>query len=85
MKAISDALRVFPLALSPASVHELLHAVLGVSHAQAPDQLLSVNLAGFLYVSDVDPVRQTVTYLAPCLGPVPGKYLLLGSLKVMMQ
>ncbi|KAK9814877.1 hypothetical protein WJX73_001129 [Symbiochloris irregularis] len=58
---------------------------------QAPSSALPIGMKAFseplrfLYVTDVDPVRQTVTYLAPCLGPVPGKYLLLGSLKVMMQ
>ena len=82
VKAVSDPLRVSQVALSAATLHELFNALLGVSHAKTPQQLLSVNIAGFVYVSDIDPVRGTLTYLAPCSGALPGRYLLLGSLKV---
>ena len=87
VKAVSDPLRVTAVSLGSGSsaANELLHALLGVSHAKAPEQLLSVNIAGFIYVTDVDPMRGLVTYLAPCVGPLPGKYLLLGSLKVFFQ
>ncbi len=57
-----------------------MHSLLGVSHAQTPDQLLSSNVAGFVLVTDVDVARGTVTYLSPCAGPLPGRYLLAGSL-----
>ena len=57
---MADPLRVAPVA----SPGELLHALLAVSHAPAPEFLLSVNIAGFLYVSDVDVTRNTVR--CPC-------------------
>ena len=53
---MADPLRVVPVA----SPGELLHSLLAVSHAPAPEFLLSVNVAGFIYVSDVDVTRNTV-------------------------
>ncbi|KAL6754165.1 Pre-mRNA cleavage complex II protein Clp1-domain-containing protein [Haematococcus lacustris] len=60
---------------------ELMQSVLAVSHATSPDQLLSANVAGFILIKEVDVARGTVTYLAPCPGPLPGRYLLAGSLR----
>ena len=60
---------------------ELLHSVLAVSHAAAPGELLTANVAGFIHVTDVDMQQRRVTYLAPCAGPLPGKYLLVGAVK----
>ena len=53
---MADPLRVVPVT----SPGELLHSLLAVSHAPAPEFLLSVNVAGFIYVSDVDVTRNTV-------------------------
>ncbi|KAK9818033.1 hypothetical protein WJX72_005994 [[Myrmecia] bisecta] len=75
-----------PLRLAPININsDLLHSVLAVSHATEPEQLLSVNVAGFLFVTTVDVDRGTLTYLAPCPGPLPGKLLLAGSLKVFFE
>jgi len=60
---------------------EIVHSVLGVSHAKSPEHILNTNLAGFLYVTEVNLERQKITFLAPCPGPLPSKYLVLGSLK----
>ena len=57
---VADPLRVAPVT----SPGELLHSLLAVSHAPAPEFLLSVNVAGFLYVSDVDVTRNTAR--CPC-------------------
>lgn len=57
----------------------LLHCVLGVSHATSVDDTLDTNVAGFLYVTEVDAEKMVV--LAPSPGPMPGKILLLGTLK----
>lgn len=57
---VADPLRVAPVT----SPGELLHSLLAVSHAPAPEFLLSVNVAGFLYVSDVDVTRNMVCF--PC-------------------
>jgi len=60
---------------------EIVHSLLGMSHSKTPETLLSSNLAGFLYVTEVNFERQKITFLAPCPGPLPSKYLILGSLK----
>lgn len=69
-----------PLKLAPVSIAtDLVHALLAVSYAQTPDQLLASNVAGFVLVTDVDVARGAVTVLAPCAGPLPGRYLIAGS------
>lgn len=59
---------------------DLLHSVLAVSFAKDPEEIISSNVAGFIYVTDVDIQRKKITYLAPSAGELPGKYLILGSL-----
>nr|XP_016513218.1 PREDICTED: protein CLP1 homolog isoform X3 [Nicotiana tabacum] len=59
---------------------DLLHLVLAVSYANEPDQIISSNVAGFIYVTDVDMHRKKITYLAPCAGELPSKYLIVGTL-----
>mmetsp|Transcript_13309 Transcript_13309/g.22894 ORF Transcript_13309/g.22894 Transcript_13309/m.22894 type:complete len:336 (+) Transcript_13309:365-1372(+) len=60
---------------------DLVHSVLAVSHAPSPDFLLDSNIAGFIYVSDVDVEKQKITCVAPSPGPLPSRYLIAGSLK----
>jgi polyribonucleotide 5'-hydroxyl-kinase len=60
---------------------DLVHCVLGVSHAKTADVILESNLAGFLYVTDVNFEKKKITCLAPCPGPLPGKILIMGALK----
>uniref|UniRef100_A0A0D6R4E5 Protein CLP1 homolog n=1 Tax=Araucaria cunninghamii TaxID=56994 RepID=A0A0D6R4E5_ARACU len=59
---------------------DLMHAVLAVSYAKEPDQLLTSNVAGFIYITDVDMQRKKITYVAPCPGELPSRLLLAGSL-----
>ncbi len=59
--------------------------LLAVSHAQQPDELLSANVAGFVWISAVDPVQQTISYLSPCVGDLPAPFLLAGSLKTFLK
>lgn len=80
-QSVSDPLRVAPVVITS----ELLHSVLAVSHASEIDEVLPLNIAGYVYVTDVDVARSTITYLAPCPGPLPGKFLLAGSLKVFLD
>lgn len=77
----ADPLKVAPAPVGP----ELTHSLLAVSHAAAPDQLLASNVAGFVLVTNVDAARGVVSYLAPCGGPLPGRYLLAGSLKAFLD
>ena len=64
---------------------DLVQSLLAVSHASTQDELLSTNIAGFLYVTAVDLTHGTITYLAPCPGNLPGKFLLTGTLKVYFE
>jgi polyribonucleotide 5'-hydroxyl-kinase len=71
-----------PLRCAPVTPsQELLHSVLAVSHAATPAELLTANVAGFIYITDVDTTSRRVTYLSPCAGPLPGKHLMLGQIK----
>ncbi|XP_044505948.1 protein CLP1 homolog [Mangifera indica] len=70
-----------PLRLVPVNIdRDLLHSVLAISYAKEPDQLLSSNVAGFIYVTEVDTQGKTVTYLGPSAGNLPSKYLIMGTL-----
>lgn len=80
-QSVSNPLKVTPVT----SMNDLLHMLVAVSHAQQPDQLLSANIAGFVWISSVDPVQQTVTYLAPCAGDLPAPFLLAGTVKTFLQ
>ncbi|KAI5083036.1 hypothetical protein GOP47_0002779 [Adiantum capillus-veneris] len=72
----ADPTRVVPVTIS----HDLLHSVLAVSYAAEPDQLLTSNVAGFIYVTEIDIARKRLSYVAPCPGPLPNNLLLAGSL-----
>jgi len=79
--AAADPLRVGRVPIN----HELVNTLLAVTHAQSPDQLLSLNVAGFVLITAVDMARGTVTYLSPCTGSLPSRLMLAGSLKVFLQ
>ena len=57
-----------------------MHSVLGVSHAKSKEELLTANIAGVVYVSNIDVEKNQITLLAPS-PKLPGRYLILGSLK----
>ncbi|MFS7948247.1 putative pre-mRNA cleavage complex subunit Clp1, clp1 domain superfamily protein [Helianthus anomalus] len=38
------------------------------------------NIAGFIWITDIDILRKKITYLAPSGGELPSKFLLMGSL-----
>lgn len=59
----------------------LVHSILSVSHAQSENEALDANVAGFLYVTDVNTDRETITVLSPSPAPPPTTIMLLGSLK----
>jgi polyribonucleotide 5'-hydroxyl-kinase len=68
----------------------LLNTILSVSNsdldpASASDQdevsLIETNVAGFIYVSEVDEKKKRLTVLAPNPGKLPKKYLWLGTLR----
>ncbi|TPX65304.1 hypothetical protein SpCBS45565_g05299 [Spizellomyces sp. 'palustris'] len=73
----------------------LLHSILAVSNAPLPDPpsnmspeqesalVLGTNLAGFVYVSEVEEDKQKMTVLAPNPGRLPRRFLVMASLKWM--
>ncbi|XP_077248479.1 CLP-similar protein 3 [Tasmannia lanceolata] len=70
-----------PTRLVPVNINrDLLHLVLAVSYAKEPDQIISSNVAGFIYVTDIDIPKKKITYLAPCPGELPSRFLLVGTL-----
>lgn len=62
-----------PLKVMPVNIDDrhLLHSVLAVSYAQEPDQIVSSSVSGFVYVTEVNVQRKTITYLAPCKRHCP--------------
>jgi len=60
---------------------DLNHSVLAVSLGVSEDTVLQSNVAGFVYVTEVNFEKKKITVLAPCPGALPSKYLICGSLK----
>ena len=73
----TDPMRIAPVVPSTS----LLHSVLAVSHGKTQGDLLNSNVAGFIYVTEVDMIQKKFTYLAPCPGELPSTVLLVGNLK----
>ncbi|KAG2305109.1 hypothetical protein Bca52824_033760 [Brassica carinata] len=76
---VSDPLKVTPVTVS-IDERDLLHSVLAVSYAQEPDQIVSTSVSGFVYVTEVNVQKKTLTYIAPSQGTLPSKFLVAGSL-----
>ncbi|KAK6913201.1 Clp1, N-terminal beta-sandwich domain [Dillenia turbinata] len=64
----------------------LLHSVLAVSFAKEPDQIISSNVAGFIYITDIDIQRfeisnfRLIAVYQKHKGQLPGKFLIVGTL-----
>lgn len=76
-KTSADPLRVSTVAPSMG----LLNAVLAVSHGTTQTEILNQNVAGFVYVTEVDMASGRFTYTAPAGGALPSRNLILGTLK----
>jgi len=72
-----DPVQLTEIQLAP----EMTHSIFGVSHATSPEGILESNIAGFLYVQEINFIKSTITFLAPCPGPLPGKYLIMSTIK----
>ncbi|KAL1920289.1 uncharacterized protein VTP21DRAFT_1435 [Calcarisporiella thermophila] len=59
----------------------LLHSVLALSNATSEEEVLEANVAGFVYVSEVNEAKRKMTVLSPSPGRLPKKYLIMGSFK----
>ncbi|KAJ4917488.1 Protein CLP1-like protein [Raphanus sativus] len=74
---VSDKLKVTPVNIDD---RDLMRSILAVSYAQELYQSVSSNVYGFVYVTEVNVQRKTITYLAPSQGILPSKFLVAGSL-----
>lgn len=63
-------------------LHSIL-AILNSDQNESENNLLQSNVAGFIYVSDVDEEKRKVTILSPSPGRLPKKHILMGSFKWM--
>lgn len=63
------------------SLSDTLHKILGVSQANAEEEVLTSPVYGYVHVVKVDQDRNTMTVLAPSPGRVPSNYLLAGDTK----
>eukprot|EP01105_Mastigella_eilhardi_P006039 TRINITY_DN17654_c0_g1_i1.p1 TRINITY_DN17654_c0_g1~~TRINITY_DN17654_c0_g1_i1.p1 ORF type:complete len:431 (-),score=91.94 TRINITY_DN17654_c0_g1_i1:29-1300(-) len=60
---------------------ELVHSVIAVMHCGDSAAILANNVAGFLYITNVDFDKRTLTVLAPCPGDLPSRFALVGTVK----
>ena len=57
------------------------NSILAVSYANDKSEVLKSNVAGFVYCKTINSKDKTITFLSPCPGPFPSRYLLLGTVK----
>ncbi|KAJ3056160.1 hypothetical protein HK097_007884 [Rhizophlyctis rosea] len=79
------------VAVQPGSI--LLHSILALSQAAVPETEISseeetelvigTNLAGFVYINEVDEAKQKLNILVPNPGRLPKHYMILGAQKWM--
>ncbi|KAI9292328.1 Pre-mRNA cleavage complex II Clp1 [Neoconidiobolus thromboides FSU 785] len=59
----------------------LLHSILAVcsTNSDQEDDIITSNIHGFVYITDIDQANQTITLLLPSTGKLPNSTLLLSS------
>jgi len=72
--------REFNIALEGNS-NILFNSMLGISHALNPTEILTSNIAGFVFVSKVNLEKGEMLVLSPSPDPMPSKILILATLK----
>uniref|UniRef100_A0A7S4PCY1 Protein CLP1 homolog n=1 Tax=Paramoeba aestuarina TaxID=180227 RepID=A0A7S4PCY1_9EUKA len=61
---------------------DLVGAVLGVSHSPTMEDVPNYNVAGFVFVENIDERNNKLIFQCPCPGPLPGRFLIAGSVKL---
>ncbi|KAJ4460834.1 putative Protein CLP1 [Paratrimastix pyriformis] len=64
---------------------DCLNSLVAVVYARSEEDLPTANVAGFLHIVQVDLTTKTLAYLSPMAGPLPSKFLIMGSLKWIEQ
>jgi polyribonucleotide 5'-hydroxyl-kinase len=67
-KSLIDPTKMSPVVPST----DLLNTILAVSYAPDSGSVMAHNVAGFMYVQEVDMQKKTMTCLVPTGGPLPG-------------
>ena len=80
-----------PVKVNPTQeLHRSMLAVLAISEKDAalvesgeklPQRLLKASVAGYVCVVSIEVEEDKMTLLSPSAGPLPSKYLLVGSVK----
>jgi polyribonucleotide 5'-hydroxyl-kinase len=68
-----------PLKVLPS--YDMRFLIVGVSYAKKVDELLECNIAGLLHITEINFEKECIIALSPCLGPIPGEFLILSSIK----
>lgn len=81
MLPIGEESSVDQLALTPVSKSKaaLQHALCAISLAESLDEVKSAPVAGYVLISEVDDIKQTITLLTPTYGELPKNILILGA------
>ena len=77
--SMADPLKLIPQSITP----DLKDIVLGVTHAESPDELLTASMAGVLLVTGVDLEKGLLHVRSPSPDPPPCMLFLKGTLKWM--
>eukprot|EP00271_Cylindrocystis_brebissonii_P011828 TRINITY_DN29795_c0_g1_i1.p1 TRINITY_DN29795_c0_g1~~TRINITY_DN29795_c0_g1_i1.p1 ORF type:complete len:458 (-),score=93.73 TRINITY_DN29795_c0_g1_i1:276-1649(-) len=73
--SVADPTRPSPVIIT----RELEKKVLAVSYAKEAGEILTSNVAGFVYVTTVDVLKRRISFLAPMPGPLPSYILVVGT------
>ena len=57
------------------------NAIMAVTYATSVETILEANVAGFVYVSEIDMNKKIMTVLTPAPGPLPSMFWLMGNIK----
>jgi polyribonucleotide 5'-hydroxyl-kinase len=63
------------------SIAAVLHPVGDIEETARTDVISHTNIAGFIYIIQIDIESDIMTILQPCPGNLPSKNLLVGSIK----
>jgi len=77
MESTLDSLE--PIKVLPS--YDLKYFLVGVSYAKKVEELMECNIAGFVFIKEINFERNEIVVLSPSSGNLPGEFLLLTSIK----
>eukprot|EP00727_Mastigamoeba_balamuthi_P007363 m51a1_g3247 hypothetical protein (420) ;mRNA; f:140764-142356 len=76
-KPQSAAPKLVPVFPSPA----LCNSLVAVCSCSDASEVIGANAVGFVFIQKVDMEKSLLHFLAPCPGPLPSRFLVVGSIK----